>query len=103
MMAPAGTVVLDAVVMAPTAKPAEVMAADAAACVNPATFGTATSGRPDETTRAIAEPTAICVPAAGFSLMTAPAGTVVLDVVVTLPTVRLAAAIAVVAAACVRL
>src|SRR5262245_2351529 len=66
MMAPAGTVVLDAVVRAPTAKPAEVIAAVAAACVMFTTLGTATIGGPLDTTSATALPCAICVPAAGF-------------------------------------
>ena len=51
----------------------------AAACVWSTTFGTATCGRPVETTSATALPTSTCVPAAGFWLMTDPAGTVALD------------------------
>src|SRR5262245_36298722 len=58
-------------------------------------------GGPDETTSATSEPTTTCVPATGFWLITEPAGTVVLDDVVIVPTVRLAAVIAFVAAACV--
>ena len=80
-----------------------MIAAVAAACVWSTTFGTATCGRPVETTSATALPVATCVPAAGFWLMTEPAGTVVLDAVVIVPTVRPAPVIAAVAAACVRL
>src|SRR4051812_25462523 len=65
MMAPAGTVVLDAVVIAPTARPALTIVVVAAACVRSTTFGTVTSGGPDETTSATAVPTGACVPAAG--------------------------------------
>src|SRR4051794_12103345 len=99
MTEPTGTVVLDAVVMAPTVNSAPVMAALAAACVCPTTFGTATCGKPDEMTRATALPIVTWVPAAGDSLITEPAGTVVLDAVVITPTVRLTLVIAVVAAA----
>ena len=77
------------------------MAAVAAACVSPTTFGTATCGGPDETTSATALPVVACAPAAGVWLITDPDGTVVLDVVVTTPTVSPALVIAVVAAACV--
>ena len=98
---PAGTVVLDAVVTVPSVRPALVIADVAAACVWPTTFGVATCGRPVETTSATALPVATCVPAAGFWLITDPAGTVVLDAVVTVPSVRPALVIAVVAAACV--
>src|SRR4029077_6754109 len=101
MIEPAGTVGLDAVVTAPTVSPADVIAAVAAACVRVTTLGTATSGGPDDTTSATALPVTTCVPAAGFSLMIEPAATVVLDAVVTAPTVRPADVIAAVAAACV--
>src|SRR5947208_485116 len=101
MMEPAGTVVLDAVVTAPTVKPAVVIAVVAAACVSPRMLRPAPSGGPDDTTSATALPLTICVPAVGFSLMMAPAGTVVLDAVVIVPTVKPAVVIAVVAAACV--
>src|SRR5215217_5121783 len=101
MIEPGGTVVLDAVVTAPTVKPAVVIAAVAAACVWPTTFGVATCGTPLDTTSATALPIEVCVPAAGFWLITDPAGTVVLVAVVTVPSVRLAAVIADVAAACV--
>src|SRR5215470_14396460 len=99
---PAGTVVLDDVVTVPTVNPAFVIAVEAAACVRPTTFGTATCGGPDDTTNATALPTTICVPAVGFWLMTDPDGTVVLDAVVTVPTVNPAFVITVEAAACVR-
>src|SRR3954462_4629797 len=66
------------------------------------TFGTATCGRPDEMTSATALPIVTCVPAAGDSLITEPAGTVVLEAVVMAPTARFAPVIAVAAAACVR-
>ena len=62
---PAGTVALDAVVIVPTVRPAPVIAVVAAACVRPTTFGTATCGGPDETTRETALPTMTCVPADG--------------------------------------
>src|SRR3954464_5902108 len=85
---PAATVVLDAVVIAPTVRFTPVIAVVAAAWVWPTTFGTATCGRPDETTRATALPVVTRVPAVGDSLITDPAGTVVLDAVVMTPTVR---------------
>src|SRR4051794_8933148 len=99
MTEPAGTVVLDAVVIAPTVNSAPVMATLAAACVCPTTFGTATCGKPDEMTSATALPIVTCVPAAGDSLITEPAGTVVLDAVVITPTVNSAPTIAALAAA----
>src|SRR6185503_4739641 len=101
MTVPHGTVVLDAVVTVPRARPALAINVVAAACVWPTTFGAATWGGPDETTVDTALLTATCVPAAGFWLLTAPAGTVVLDAVVTVPSVRPAPLIAAVAAACV--
>src|SRR3954464_7307794 len=96
---PAGTVVLDAVVVAPTVRFALVIALFAAACVWPTTFGTATCGRPDEMTSATALPIVTCVPATGDSLPTDPAGTVVLDAVVIAPTVNSAPTMAALAAA----
>ena len=66
MIEPTGTVVLEAVVIAPTVKPAVVIAVVAAACVSATTSGTATSGGPDDTTRATALPLVTCVPAVGF-------------------------------------
>src|SRR5207302_10692782 len=56
---------------------------------------------PVETTRSTAEPLAAPAPAAGFSLITLPEATVVLDCCVTVPTVRPALVMALVAAACV--
>src|SRR6185295_17583717 len=85
---PAGTVVLEAVVTVPTVRPAFVIAVVAAACVRPTTFGVATCGNPDETTSATALPVVTCVPPTGVWLITDPAGTVVLETVVTVPTVR---------------
>src|SRR6476620_10971232 len=102
MTEPAGTVVLVAVVTVPTTRPAFVIAVVAAVCVRPTPLGTATCGRPDDTTSDTALPTLTCVPLSGDWLMTDPAGTVVLVAVVTVPTVRPAPVIAVVAALCVR-
>src|SRR3954466_7858662 len=102
MTEPAVTVVLDAVVTAPTVSSAFVIAVVAAAWVRPTTFGVATCGGPDETESATALPMTTCGPAAGVLLITQPAGTVVLDAVVTAPTVSSAFVIAVVAAAWVR-
>src|SRR6185312_10032732 len=65
------------------------------------TLGTATCGRPEETTSDTALPTLTCVPLIGDWLMTDPAGTVVLVAVVTVPTTRPTFVIAVVAAVCV--
>src|SRR5207244_4352162 len=98
---PDATVVLVAVVTVPTVRFALVIAVVAAVCVRPTTLGTATCGRPDETTSATALPTVTCVAALGFSLITDPDGTVVLVALVTAPTVRFALVIAVVAAVCV--
>jgi hypothetical protein len=98
---PTATVVLDAVVTVPNVRPAEVIAVVAAACVLPTTFGTATCGGPLETTRLTEDPLLTCVPAVGLWLITLPEATVVLDAVVTVPNVRPAEVIAVVAAACV--
>src|SRR6185369_11325780 len=99
---PAGTVLLAAVVTTPSTSPALVMAVVAAVCVRPTTFGTATLGGPLETTRLTADPAFTCVPAAGLSLITLPAGTVLLAAVVTTPSTSPALVMAVVAAACVR-
>src|SRR5688572_10828073 len=100
MTAPLGTVMLDAVVMAPTVKPAAVRALVAAACGWLTTSGTATCGRPEETTSATALPMTTSAPAAGSWLMTDPLGTVMLDAVVIAPTVSPTPVSAVVAAAC---
>src|SRR4029079_12619184 len=99
---PDGTVALDCLVIVPTVRPAPVIAVDAAACVRPATVGTATCAGPDETTRVTALTTLTCLPADGVELITEPDGTVALDCVVMVPTVRPAPVIAVDAAACVR-
>src|SRR5204862_2780236 len=56
---------------------------------------------PLETTRLTAEALATLVPAAGLSLITLPEATVVLDCCVTVPAVRPALVMALVAAACV--
>src|SRR5213082_2756993 len=88
MTLPAATVLLDCIVTAPTVRPAPVMALAAAACVWPTTFGTAICAGPLETTRLTGEPLATFVPAGGLSLMTLPAATVLLDCIVTAPTVR---------------
>ena len=77
-------------------------AAVASACLRFTTSGTRV-GAPDETTRLTALPGAASVPASGFWLKTDPAGTVEFDAVLTVPSVRPAFTIAVVAAACVRL
>src|SRR3954471_2796891 len=99
MTDPAGTVMLDAVVMVPTTSCAVVIALDAAPCVKPTTAGALTCGRPDETVSAIALPTTTSALAAGFWLMTDPAGTVMLGAVVIVPTTSCAVVIVVVAAA----
>ena len=96
---PTATVVLDALVTVPSTRPAEVIAVVAAACVLPTTFGTAICGGPLETTRLTEDPLLTCVPAVGLWLITLPEATVVLDAVVTVPNVRPAEVIAVVAAA----
>src|SRR3954468_24492522 len=101
MTDPAGTVVLDAVVIVPTVNPADVIALVAADCVSDTTSGTATGAGPDEITSATELPVATCVPATGFWLITEPTGTVVLEAVVIVPTVNPADVIAVVAADCV--
>src|ERR1019366_3188787 len=98
---PDATVMLEAVVTVPTTRPAPVIAVDAAACVCPTTFGTATGAGPVEITRFTADPKATSVPATGLSLITLPDATVPLEAVVTVPTTRPAPVIAVVAAACV--
>ena len=67
--------------------------------MSPTTLGIDTVAGPVETTRATDEPLAALVPAAGVSLMTFPLATVALDACVTVPTVRPAPVIAVLAAA----
>ena len=97
MTSPDGTVVLDWLETVPTTSPALFSRVVAYAWVMPTTFGTDTL--PLETTRFTAEPASTAVPADGLSLMTLPEGTVVLDCVVTVPTVSPAAVIALLAAA----
>src|SRR5258706_436878 len=65
MTDPAGIVVLDALLIAPTNRLAFVIAVMAPVCVMLTTSGTATSGGPDETTRAMALPMVTCIPAVG--------------------------------------
>src|ERR1019366_5813772 len=65
------------------------------------TFGTATCAGPVEITRLTGDPELTSVPAVGLSLITFPAGTVLLAAFVTVPSPRPAPVIAVVAAACV--
>src|SRR3954462_12671765 len=85
---PDGTVMLDVVLIAPTVRPMLVSALAALACAWLVTSGTATCGRPEETTSATALPTTTSAPAAGFWLITEPDGTVMLEVVLIAPTVR---------------
>src|SRR3954463_1362764 len=85
---PDGTVMLDVVLIAPTVRPMLVSALDAFACGWLVTSGTATCGRPEETTSATALPTTTSAPAPGFWLITEPAATVMLDDVLIAPTVR---------------
>src|SRR5437588_11965802 len=101
---PEATVVLDCCVTVPLVRPAPVMALVAAACVWPTTFGTGTGGGggpPVETTRLTAKPLATLVPAAGLWQITLPGATVVIDCIVTVPRVRPALMMALVAAACI--
>src|SRR5215217_7991415 len=63
---PAATVMLEDVLIAPTVRPMLVSALDAFACGWLVTSGTATCGRPEETTSATALPTTTSAPAAGF-------------------------------------
>src|SRR3954453_11689468 len=88
MTEPAGTVMLDVVLIKPTLRPMLVSALAALACAWLVTSGTATCGRPDEITSATALPMRTSAPAAGFWLITEPAATVMLDVVLIAPTVR---------------
>src|SRR4051812_17048899 len=85
---PAATVMLDDVLIAPTVRPMLVSALAALACAWLVTSGTETCGRPDEITSATALPMRTSAPAAGFWLITEPAATVMLDVVLIAPTVR---------------
>src|SRR4249919_2483486 len=96
MTDPAAIVALGLFVTVPTTSPAPTIAVAAAACFWFTTFGTATGAgaAPVDTTRLTALPGAANVPPAGVWLITEPEGTVGLEAVVTVPTVRLAAAIA---------
>jgi hypothetical protein len=85
---PDGTVVLDAWVIDPTARPAALSAAAAALCVALTTLGTATGGGPVEMTRLTAVPGETSVPATGFCAITAPDGTDALDPLVIVPVVN---------------
>src|SRR3954453_671821 len=91
---------LDVVLIAPTVRPMLVRALDALAWGRLVTSGTATCGRPEEITSATALPTTTSAPAAGFWLITEPAGTVMLDAVLMAPTVRPMLVSAVDAVAC---
>src|SRR6202020_712280 len=86
-------------VTVPTVNPAPLMAALAAAWVSPTTFGTLTGAGPLETTSVTADPLVTVVAAAGFLLMTSPEATVLLDWLVTVPTVNPAPLMAALAAA----
>ena len=96
---PEATVLLAWVVTVPTTRPASVIAVVAAACVSPTTLGMATVPGPEDTTRLTAPPGFTWIPAAGLSLITLPAATVLLAWLVTVPSTRPAPVIAVVAAA----
>src|SRR3954470_11639329 len=93
---------LGPVVTVPTTSCAPVMAVDAASCVSPTTLGALTCGKPVDTVSATALPTTTSAPAAGDWLMTVPAGTVMLEVMVIAPTVRPRVVNALDAFACVR-
>src|SRR4051794_7137473 len=86
MTAPSGTVMLGALVMAPTVRPALVSISPADACGWPTTSGTIACGTPEEMTSATAVPTSRSVPTNGSWLMTDPAGTVMLGAVANAPT-----------------
>src|SRR3954469_10734397 len=95
MTIPAGTVALGAVELpSPSENPAVARAFVAAVSVRPTTFGTVNCCGPEETTRVTAVSATTCVPAAGDWLITNPAATVELGVVVNPPTIRLAPVIA---------
>src|SRR5205823_1183324 len=85
----------------PTARLAPVSALVSDGSASIPTVRAAVCGGPIETTRLTAEPLATLVPAVGLSLMTLPAATVLLDCIVTAPTVRPAPVMALVAADCV--
>src|SRR5688500_14624439 len=89
------------VVIAPSTRPASVIAVVAATCVRFTSSGTATCGLPVEMTSATAVPTSTSAPAAGFCEITEPAGTVMLVALEIVPTRSPASVIVEVAAACV--
>src|SRR3989441_4805235 len=99
MMLPRATVELFALVMAPSVRLEPVIVVVASACVVPTTRGTGTRGGPDETTNDTALPGATPLPPTGDWLMTVPAG-VGWVTISTVPTVRPAFVMAVVAATC---
>src|SRR4051812_8800739 len=101
MTDPATTVALFALVTAPFARPAPVIALCAAVRVWLRTFGTVTSAGPSETTSETALPGATLAPPAGFWLMTDPAAMTELFAFVTAPLVRPAPVIADCAVPCV--
>ena len=84
----------------PTASPPARMATSAADCDSPATLGTVTTDGPEEITRSTGLFSATSLPAAGFWLMTSPAGTVRLPSVLTFPTIKPAEMMADSAEAC---
>ena len=92
---------VDLVMVAAPERPTPVNAVVAEDCVIPTTLGTVTMAGPEETAKSTALPAVTLVPAAGLSLITLPAATVELLWVVTVPTLRPAPVIAVVAADCV--
>src|SRR6185503_6534395 len=92
---------LELLVMVPTVSPASVIALVAAACVWFTTEGTTTGGGPVEITSATALPAATEVPASGVCLITDPAGTVALELLVMVPAVRPASVSWLIESACV--
>src|SRR5262245_10214645 len=99
MTSPAGMIVDELIVTAPSLRLLPVIVFVAAVCIRPTTFGTVTIEGPVDTTSATDDPGATAVPAAGDELMTDPAGTVALGAVVVDPTTRPALVIALAAAA----
>src|SRR5450432_1489274 len=99
MTMPTGTVAEGCVVTAPPTRLAPLIAMFAAASVSPTTFGTSTGAGPVDTTISTALPLATVTPPSGFCEITLPAGTLGDDCDVTVPTIRPAALIALVAAA----
>jgi hypothetical protein len=80
--------------------PVELLNVKVNVCAGPLPkLGIAEIGADPDTTKSTAEPGFTNVPAVGFSLITLPPGTVLLDAAVTVPTTNPALVIAVVAAA----